>query len=183
MVGEEAQFVVAGQDIGRFVRRWLEEVDSPENKSDSLLQHARRVEDPREQGFYGTAYVMSKIAPRVWGDQGSDDELLLFAVIAAYKQSKPRGWAGVRAYTEKAFAYMREVGEVEVARRLRAEVAREAGDQAVAAQKSFHQRMGIAPLSSSAQAAHDQEMAQGSHRDLRAANALDPQGATADWDR
>ncbi|MFE7092938.1 hypothetical protein [Streptomyces erythrochromogenes] len=183
MVSEEKQFLVAGQDIGQFVARWLEEFDSPKEKSDSLLQHAEQAADPQKQGFHGTAYVMSKIAPRVWGDQGSDDELLLFAVIAVYKQSKPQGWAGVRAYTERAFAYMRKVGEVEAARRLRAEVAREASDEGVAAEKSFLRRMGIAPLGPSAQAAHDQEMAQGSHRDLRAANALDPNGSTAGWGR
>ncbi|MCX4784297.1 hypothetical protein [Streptomyces sp. NBC_01264] len=179
MTGDETQFVVAGKDIGPFVLRWLAEVDPLDNTSDSLLQHAVQERDPRQQGFYGSAYVMSKIAPRVWGDQGTDDELLMFAVIATYKRSKPHGWEGVRAHTEQAFAYMRKVGEVEAARRLRAEVAKEASDEAVSAQKAFHQRMDISPLSPMAQAAHDQEMAQGSHRDLRAADALDPRGTTA----
>lgn len=126
---------------------------------------------------------MSCIAPRCWGAAGSRDELLLFAVLATYQGVEGHDdppWPGIHEYVRRAFAYMHAIGKQEAARLLRAGVARRASTEYQTERSRFFRdfvRGGGDPVRMAEQ---DLRLAPGSQRDLRAAEALDPQGE--DWD-
>lgn len=164
-------YMVADRDLGDFVTAWLDELEATQAAGPTMLDEAR---DGDEAATFGGAFIMMNIAPRVWGDKGTDDELLLFAVIYSYALSRPADpWDGCAAYVRRAFAYVRHVGEAEAARTLRAEVAAKAAVVPDEAEKRMLAHMGIAG-DPARLAARQQRLAPGSQRDLRAAAALAP---------
>lgn len=177
------QLRVAGTDLSDFVEAWLRAVDADTAAQPrSLLKLARTDPVHRDRYGYGMAGLMAHIAPRVWGETGTREEVLLFAVLACYQHHLghyPRGeWPGPREHVSRAFAYVESVGEAAAASTLRAGVAHRSADRSddpepIAefwAARSVGQR-----------AAHEQTMANGDMRDLRAAQALDgTSGGT--WD-
>ncbi|KOU41470.1 hypothetical protein ADK55_28710 [Streptomyces sp. WM4235] len=126
---------------------------------------------------------MENIAPRVWGDLGSTEELLLFAVVASYAQDFPEApWDGCAGYVQRAFEHVGEIGEREAARRIvdriREKDVRKRDDADRIATQLRNRSLGNDP---GRIAAHEREMAKASHRSLRAAKALDPQVVVSPW--
>lgn len=158
---------------------WLEEV---EGKPDSLLTEAAQAKDPVDACFYGSSHLMANIAPRVWGDNGSDEELLLFAAISSYQDTKPSGWTDCATFVEDAFGHLHTIGELEAARQLRQWVDHRSSAEYAQLRREADKRMGRS-LDPAHAAAQDRELAQANHRALRAAAVLDPAGNIAPWDR
>ena len=124
---------------------------------------------------------MSFVAPNVVGDTGSDEQLLLFAVLAAFRKRPPEGWDSFRRHVEQAFAYVHEIGEAAAAQLLRQQVVDDAHDDSEARRDMewfFNLEAGNNPA---AIAVRDQARARLTQRTIRAANALDPGGAADSW--
>ncbi|MFJ3861546.1 hypothetical protein ACIPRL_35635 [Streptomyces sp. NPDC090085] len=175
-------YVVAGENLRSFVAEWLNELENPEPSRRLLLDHANNPSDP-DRAFFGASYVMQGIAPRVWGDLGSAEELLLFAVLASYFQDFPEApWDSCAGYVQRAFEHVAEIGEQEAARRLvdqiREKDVRKRDDADDIATQLRNRSLGHDP---GRIAAHERELAKASHRSLRAARALDPQVVISPW--
>lgn len=169
------QLRVAGMSLTEFVEGWLRWVEADtEAKPNSLLRLAETDPIRRDRYGYGMHGLMALIAPRVWGDAGSLEDLLLYAVLACYQlhlgTSPTDDWPGPRAHVERAFEHIAAIGEVAAASALRASVAQRAGSNVDL--PDFVVRY-WADRSLGDRAAHEQEMAKGDLRDLRAAEALD----------
>jgi hypothetical protein len=175
-------YTVAGTDLGDFVREWIAESQALEHQG-RLLAEADADPQSQDSAWTGTSQTMSCIAPRCWGAAGSREELLLLAVLATYQGVQGHDdppWPGIHEYVRRAFTYMHEIGEQEAARLLRAGVARRASTEYQTERSRFFRdfvRGGDDPVRMAEQ---DLRLAPGSQRDLRAAEALDPQGQ--DWD-
>lgn len=182
MTGE--LYTVAGKQFTGFVVCWLNELEQRVAVSEpAMLREAAQAADPVERAYYGAAFLMQNIAPQVLGDAGSDEELLLFAVIANYHNARrAQDWQDCSAYVRDAFCYLHETGEREAARRLRQQVWDRAthatDDRAHRVLRIMHRAMGDDPAR---MAAHDRSLARYSHRALRAASLLDPAGAEDPW--
>ncbi|WP_331718631.1 hypothetical protein OG985_49590 (plasmid) [Streptomyces sp. NBC_00289] len=174
-------YEVAGHNLRAFVADWLEGLEDPSNV---LLVEAARESDPIEACSYGAAYVMSNIAPKVWGENGSEKELLLFAAISVYQDSKPSGWTNCATFVEAAFGYLHTISEAEAAQQLRQWVERRGSEEHRQGRREMYEALGR-PLDAdpARTAAQDRELAQADHRALRAAAVLDPAGNVAPWNR
>jgi len=115
-------YVVAGRDLRRFVAARLDQVQTADPTQHPIVSAVAEETDPKEQAFLGGAALMSFIGPRAWGEAGSDEELLLFAVLAVYTMRDDEPWEGYESRVQRAFEFMHEIGEVEAARRLRQEI-------------------------------------------------------------
>jgi hypothetical protein len=176
---QEYLFTVAGTDLRDFVDRW-----ETESRAAFPPDHPgwNAENDPNNQGEadYAASHIMACIAPRCWGALGSREELLLFAVLATcragYGDRPPGPWPGFSGYVEWAFEQFHEVGAREAARRLREAVGDRASDERQARDAAMRASLGMEQRDLVKEAAHDQKMAAGAMRDLRAAEALDPGG-------
>lgn len=134
------------------------------------------MDDPFEADryFYGMAGLIALIGPRVWGEAGSREELLLFAALACYQerlgQHPDEAWPGSKAHVLRAFVHMRRIGEGAAANVLHRMVAQRA--TAYEGTRRFDEEF-RADKSPAQRAAHEQVMADGDRRNLRAAKALD----------
>ncbi|GGP84391.1 hypothetical protein ACWDY7_33065 [Streptomyces calvus] len=175
-------YTVAGRNIRRLTAQWLSEIENPAPSRSTLLDYANHEDDP-DRNFFGASYVMQNIAPRVWGEDGSDDELLLFAVIMSYGLARPEPeWKDCATYVKEAFEYVHGIGEKEAARRIRERVMREATRERDHADQMVEElRRSSLKNDPGRIAAHERELAKGNHRDLRAAKALDPDGEIDFW--
>lgn len=176
-------YTVAGTDLRQFVADWLTEIENADPEAHPIVTAVDEAE-PDDRAFMGAATLMQFIGPRVWGGAGTHEELLLYAALAIYQEEgRDLPWDGYAAYVQRAFQYLHQLGEVEAARRLRAEVVNEAtrprDDTDEWRMKMLTNSMGNDPAR---MAAHDREMARGQHRTLRAAAALDPAGADDPWE-
>ncbi|MFF8798125.1 hypothetical protein ACH4NR_32170 [Streptomyces globisporus] len=178
---EAHQFVVAGRDLSAYVEEWIADLEDP---NDPLLIEARRDPSPRERVSYGASYVMKTIAPKVWGDQGGVQELLLFAVLATFPATELPDWEDCATYVERAFDHMHRIGEVEAARRLRAEVEAKASEEYARERSDMYRALGRPLEADPARTAYwERELAKGNERSLRAAAVLDPEGNRAPWEQ
>lgn len=173
-------FIIANRDLRDFVESWLSavEAEAPHRTEMAWLQEAQ---DSAEQIKWGDAILMTFVAPNVVGDAGSDEELILFAVLAAFRKRPPEGWSGFRQHVEQSFAYVHEIGEATAAQLLRQEVVDDANDDSEARRDMewfFNWEAGNNPA---AIAVRDQARARLAQRTIRAANALDPGGAAESW--
>jgi hypothetical protein len=183
-VADDHEYVVAGRDLRAYVEEWLAGLEDPNGHAYGLLVEARRDPNPRERADYGASYVMQAIAPKVWGDQGGIQELLLYAVIATYQMTERKGWEDCAAFVGQAFAHMHRIGELEAARQLRAAVEARASDEHARARSEMYQMLGRPLDADPARTSYwDRELAKGNERDLRAAAALDPEGHKAPWEQ
>lgn len=179
MTDSQDHYVVAGVRLHAFVADWLTALESGGGQSRGLLEHARAAPDVHERYSYGATYVMANIASRATEATASDQELLLFAVLALYQDaghpgSDPTVWEGETIHVRRAFAHVAELGDREAARRLRAEVLRQSVRGRPAEFEAMLQRsMNHDPARA---AAHDQLMASIDSRSFRAAKLLDPRG-------
>jgi hypothetical protein len=169
----------AGVELRAFVARWVSMMEAGDGVSAGLLEHARADPNVNERYSYGAHYVFANIGPPATEPTTSREELLLFAVIAVYQHAgypggDPARWEGERAHVERAFAFAQQLGEREIARRLRAEVfARSAREPSPVFEEMLQNSLGNDPARS---AAHDQRMASIDARSFRAADLLDPHG-------
>lgn len=173
-------FTVAGTNLHPFVEAWIAEIEAADPEQFPALGAVRNPHS-RNRSLMGAAYVIQQIAPRCWGAGGSREELLLLAVIGSNDRwgevSDDAPWPGIEEYVRRAFVGFHQLGEREVARRLREGVFRGsiAEDRRQAAE--FRRSIGVRDEDDPAkEAAHEQTMAAGSQRDLRVADALDPGG-------
>ena len=171
----EGRYIVAGTDLSAVLARWLEDVEAA-----SIGHHLYELAtDPDElsAAVFGRRFLMGQIAPRVWGDRGSHEELLLYAVLTVGAPRAGVPFAGIRKTVEGLFTRFHDLGEEEVGRRLRAEVSERAGRlvEPHGARRRWpvgvHWSLNDEP---GRIAAYEQEMAKATHRDLRAAQALAP---------
>lgn len=111
-------YVVAGTDLRSFVGSWLDEVDSANPDRYPLLALIAEEPEPN-RAFFGVAYMLEHITPRLWSDAGSREELLLFAVLQVFGLDGHSPWQGCSRHVDLAFQHLRTIGEIEAARRLR----------------------------------------------------------------
>lgn len=95
----------------------------------SLLREAEQEPDPADAAFFGRSYVMQQVAPRVWGEEGSREELLLFAALALFDAQGAIPWRGCRDHVERALVHLHAVGEQKAAEQLRDDVAQTAHEE------------------------------------------------------
>ncbi|KAA0962480.1 hypothetical protein FQ142_03930 [Microbacterium sp. ANT_H45B] len=154
-------------DVDRFARQWLEGLDSDTASSRGLLDH---------KGM-GPYFMISNIGPQAVEPDSSTDELVLYAVLAAFQNADFSGrheevWDSFEGHLDAAFHYANAIGRTGVARSLLAGVVRRATRES----GGFSDQLTAASLKNDpAQiAAHEQEMAHILDRDVRAAHLLDP---------
>lgn len=146
--------------------------------SEGLLELA--VNDPvlDDRYFYGAMFTAANSGPR-GALATDDDDLRLYAVLAVYQAARfpganPAVWDGCVAHVRRAFEYANSIGRVEVARRLRQSVV----DHGLRSDPpEFAELMRRSSKGPAADAAHERRMASILHRDIRAADLLDPEGA------
>ena len=172
-------YTVAGRDLRPVVRQCLVALADPEKHGLGPVVEAET--DPAEKIFYGKTYVMSYVAPRTWGSNGTDEELLLFAALAIYGEAPQTSWEGAERHIEKALEHLRELGEAEGARRLIVGLAVSAEPDE--ASRYFRDWINNGPLGGDPAriAAHEGVLSQGTMRTFRAARALDP-SVVSPWD-
>lgn len=172
-------YVVAGVSLRQFVADWLVDLEANAEPSNPLIREAMSG-PPRERYWAGADYAMAQIAPRATDEACSQEVLLLFAVLSVYHAADFPGadlavWDGFGEHVGRAFAYLHSIGEPDAANRLREKVvqrsdpARRSGIVHELTERSLGHDPGRI-------AAHERDMARFSHRELRAANALDPDG-------
>ena len=136
-------------DIDAFAKNWLEGLNDDGAEMRSLVD---------EKPDMGPYFMMANIAPRGVDPSASTEELVLFAVLAAYQdvvhsgQRRERRWEGTTAHLDAAFNYANEIGRAGVAARLLKSLDNDPARIA----------------------AHEQDMARILDRDIRAARLLDP---------
>lgn len=174
-MNDHENYVIADRDIGPFVSEWADVLTSGGGESRGLWELA--VDDDSGY-FYGSAFMMANIAARACEPTASEDELLLFAVLAVFQKDDfpgvdPKHWEGVDAHLNSAFRYFKDVGEREAARKLRIAVVQRSLREVPPLWKELVDRK---PRDPAREALHDQDMASIDQRSFRAANLLDPEG-------
>ena len=117
------EYILGHHDISAFTTRWLREVQTIADSPAGGLAQLATTDTYGENAFYGQAFLMQHVGPRVVEGKGSDDELVLYAVLATYQQSgvvDGGSWPGFVAYVAEAFAYCEQLGERVVGEQLRA---------------------------------------------------------------
>lgn len=154
-------------DVDSFTRQWLEGLDKDTASSRGLLDY---------EGM-GPYFAMSNIAPQAVDPNSSTDELVLYAVLAAFQNADFPGLPqkardDVESYVDAAFRYANTIGRTGVARLLLAGVVRRGRGEG----GELSNRLTTASLKHDPAriAAHEQEMAHILDRDVRAAHLLDP---------
>lgn len=157
-------------DINEFAHEWLERLNGDDASMRGLMENARSGSE------LGPAFMMANIAPQVVSLEASAEELVLFAVLAAFQNARfpgrPRGsWENPAAHLDAAFAYANELGRSGVAKNLLSEVVRHGQDS-----DGVSDRLTASSLGNDVGriAAHEQEMAHLLNREIRAAALLDP---------
>jgi hypothetical protein len=174
-VRDNENLVIAGRDITTFVSEWSAVLTSGGGEARGLYDLA--VGDDSGY-FYGSAFLMRNIAARATVPTATEDELLLFAVLVVFQLSgfpgvDPNRWEGVEAHLRSAFAYFKEIGETEAARKLRMDVVNRSLREDPPLWKELKNSK---PLDPAREALHDQDMASIDQRSFRAAHLLDPDG-------
>ncbi len=112
-------YFIAGTDLRGFVERWLHAVQTAPADRFPLRVLADCETEP-DRAFFGAAYVMEHIAPRMWDEGSSRPELLLFGVLEVFGLREDNGpWRGCAHYVSSAFTHLHEIGEAAAADRLR----------------------------------------------------------------
>ncbi|MDP9988654.1 hypothetical protein J2S98_003842 [Arthrobacter oryzae] len=173
---DNKNLVIAGRDITNFVSEWSAVLTSGGGEARGLYDLALNGQDPGY--FYGSAFLMRNIAARAYEPTATEDELLLFAVLAVFQDDNfpgvnPDHWDGVEAHLTSAFAYFTELGEKEAARKLRMEVVNRSLREDPPLWKELKNSR---PLDPGKEALHEQDMASIDQRSFRAARLLDPDG-------
>ncbi|RQX00947.1 hypothetical protein DLJ59_19810 [Micromonospora inaquosa] len=178
------EYTFAGANMTSFVRSWLASLDGPEAVSAGLLEHAANDVIAGDRYSYGASFMMANIGSRATKTEASDDELRLFAVFMVFQQADFPGatqtlWEGPTIHVRRAFDYANSLTSAVVAQRLRQSVidraVREVPPELTA---MLNNSMNHDPARI---AAHEREMASILHREIRAANLIDP-GGEADFD-
>ena len=155
-------------DIDAFAKNWLEGLNDDGAEMRSLVD---------EKPDMGPYFMMANIAPRGVDPSASTEELVLFAVLAAYQdvvhsgQRRERRWEGTTAHLDAAFNYANEIGRAGVAARLLKSVVRRGKDEDGLSRRLTARSLDNDPARI---AAHEQDMARILDRDIRAARLLDP---------
>lgn len=160
----------AGVDLQGFVENWLSEaLDDPDPR---LLREAEA--RPDDGATLGAAFLMRTLAPLLWEEEGTREQLILFGTLAVYQHGRnSRRWNGCVQYVEAAFDHLHEIGEAEAARQLVTEANMDAvDDDAIRSRNETTSRWRDSDPARLAR--YDQTMAAASNRELRAARALDP---------
>ncbi|MEV6527650.1 hypothetical protein AB0M43_37580 [Longispora sp. NPDC051575] len=179
MTDPHNEFVFAGADMTGFTQDWLAGLDQLPAESTGLLDLALHDPVRKDRYFYGAGFVMQNIGPRAGAEHATADELRLFAVLAAYQQddhpgADPTVWDGILAHTRRAFDHANALGSAGVAHRLRQNIIDRATRQDP---PEFTAMMNRSMNNDPARrAAHERNMASILHRDIRAANLIDPEG-------
>lgn len=174
-MNDHENLVIAGRDITAFVSEWSTVLTSGGGEARGLYDLAFR----KDSGyFYGSAFLMRNIAARACQPAATEDEMLLFAVLAIFQGDDfpgvdPKLWEGVDAHLKSAFTYFEKVGAKEAARKLRMEVVQRSLREDPPVWKELKDSN---PLDPAQEALHDQDMASIDQRSFRAANLLDPEG-------
>ncbi|MEU9826534.1 hypothetical protein [Micromonospora chersina] len=180
----DQEYTFAGANMTAFVRSWLAVLDGPGAVSAGLLEHAANDSIARDRYSYGAAFMMANIGPQATKAEASDDELRLFAVLTVFQQADYPGvvqtlWEGPATHVRRSFDYANNLTSAVVAQRLRQSVIdhalRETPSELTA---MINNSMNNDPARI---AAHEREMARILHREIRAANIIDPDGQ-ADFD-
>lgn len=156
-------------DVDTFARDWLARLDEEGANSRGLLEFAAG------DYAFGSYYMMSNIGPAAVAPTASREQLVLFAVLAAYQSADFPGagvWSGESNHLDIAFAFANELGRTGVARMLLEGVAgRSDRETAPLRDRLLNHSLGHDPARL---AAHDREIAHILDRDIRAARLLDP---------
>jgi hypothetical protein len=174
-VKDNQNLVIAGRDITPFVSEWSAVLTSGGGEARGLYDLA--VSDDSGY-FYGSAFLMRNIAARATVPTATEDELLLFAVLAVFQMSDfpdvdHNHWEGVEAHLRSAFAYFKDIGETEAARKLRMDVVNRSLREDPPLWKELKNSR---PHDHAREALHDQDMASIDQRSFRASRLLDPEG-------
>lgn len=174
-MNDNENLVIAGRDLTAFVSDWAAVLTSGGGEAREL--HDLALADDSEY-FYGSGFLMRNIAARACEPTATEDELLLFAVLAIFQGDDfpgvdPNRWEGVEAHLKSAFAYFKEIGEIEAARKLRMDVVKRSLREDPPLWKELKNSK---PLDPAREAFHEQDMASIDQRSFRAASLLDPEG-------
>ncbi|WP_025104797.1 hypothetical protein [Microbacterium paraoxydans] len=164
-------FVLDDLDVSGFADRWLAWVEGPDAKGRSTLLRRQ----PASFAM-GSAFMMANIAPQAAVADSTDEELILYAVLAAFQNAGFPGqtgpWPEARTHLELAFAHARQLGRSGVARNLLRDVAAASRRTPDELDKQLLAKSLGGDASKLAE--HDAEMASIRNRDVRAAALLDP---------
>lgn len=180
----EQEYTFAGANMTSFVHNWLAALDAPEAVSSGLLDHAANDPIASDRYSYGESFMFANIGPQATKADASDDELRLFAVLAAFQKDGSPGavqtlWEGTATHVRRAFDHANRLTPAGVAQRLRQSVI----DRAFREDPPEYTAMINRSMNNdpARRAAHDRTMASILHREIRAANLIDPDGE-ADFD-
>lgn len=159
-------FTVGDLDVTQFVVSWLDGLDRNE------LFQRQAADSPDVAPFF----MMANITPLVGRTDAGADELVLYAVLAAFQGANFPGrpesaWVGPAPHLDAAFAYANALGRTDVAKALLLPWVRRAFEEPDRFDTFLRSRSLDDPGKT---AAHEQEMADIRSRDIRAAAVLDP---------
>lgn len=171
------QYVVAGRDLRAFVDDWLDGLETGGSMRGLVDEAAEQAESSDSRYFYSTSFLMANIGPEATSDDATDEQLLLYGVLAAYKSASKQGlframlWESRRAHVDQAFQHVRSIGDTETARALVHSLIQQTMWEP--GPDGFQRQQGAKA------AAHAQKMSEIEQRDLRASALFDP---TIDFD-
>lgn len=155
-------------DIDTFARQWLEGLEH---------EHATMRSFVDEHPDMGPYFMMANFGRRAVEPEASAEELVLFAVLAAFQNAIHSGrrredpWEGTTAHLDAAFIHANEIGRAGVAASLLEFLVRRGKDEDGLSERLTARSLGKDPARI---AAHEQEMAHILDREIRAAKLLDP---------
>lgn len=156
-------------DVTPFASQWLAGLERSGASARSLLDHVDEWYD------FGAYFMMANIGPRAGDDDASDDELVLYAVLAAFEihRSPDRVvWNGTLSHLDAAFEFANKLGRRGVAVTLLrdlAERSRRAEPEGMREIRAHSASRDPARLAN-----HDRDTAGILARSVRAATVIDP---------
>lgn len=170
-MSNQTDYVVAGLDLYQFTNSWFEGLKDGKGHMYGLLDSGPEC---------SPHFLMGNVAPHAVSEEASDELLLLFGVLALFQKQHrtpegvlaPDGWEQMWAYVGFAFDHYHEVGpEVTAETLVRHAISGMSGGGLRGNHRMIGSRREISPAK---EAAHEQEMAEISQREFRAARLFDP---------
>ena len=167
-------WIIAGQDLREEVEALLQVVSTADPGYIGELRNLEEADNAKDKHFWAFAVLSLLMNPQLIAEVVGEKTLLLYAVINTYGSDHDDAWDGIDGYLRRAFALVHDIGEAEVAKRLRQRVERALSRNEDAQLMDWvHRTAGDSPAQ---MAQRDQRNAKLWQRDLRAADLLDPGG-------
>ena len=162
-------YCIADLDVTGFTTDWLLTLDRDDAPARSLLDYVGEGYD------YGAHFMMANIGPRATEPVASDEELILYAALAAFQNDEFPGraqWEGATNHLVAVFSHANHLGRTGVALNLLQSLAERGRRDPSAFLRQLRTRAQEDDPAKLAE--HDRDMAQILSRDVRAAQLLDP---------